>query len=186
VSDNSKREPSKLFQSTEANNMIRTSRIKVFFLLTVGAAFGYAAATAQWPSVPAAAGAPVKPDVEIVTESTADAAPNTNPPSCTQGDNRESLISGGNARQVRFTAYQRVKSDGGKKPNILIIWEFPRNLGALVVSSVQPGGSHRVTNSRPLAAHSSAGGANRTSATEVPPSEGNEARRDGRQEVVAL
>jgi hypothetical protein len=29
-------------------------------------------------------------------------------------------------------------------------------------------------------------GANITSATEVPPSEGNEARRDGRQEVVAL
>ena len=29
-------------------------------------------------------------------------------------------------------------------------------------------------------------GANITSATEVPPSEGNEARRDGRQEVVTL
>ncbi len=29
-------------------------------------------------------------------------------------------------------------------------------------------------------------GANATSATEVPPSEGNEVRRDGRQEVVAL
>ncbi len=29
-------------------------------------------------------------------------------------------------------------------------------------------------------------GANRTSATEVPPSEGNEARWDGRQEVVTL
>ena len=62
----------------------------------------------------------------------------------------------------------------------------PQELGTPVVSSVHPGWSQRVTNFRPLAVHTSAGGANRTSVTEVPPSEGNEARREGWQEVVAL
>jgi hypothetical protein len=62
---------------------------------------------------------------------------------------------------------------------------FPRNLGDPVVSSVQsrleiPG--HQLQAS---AAHSSAGERTERVDTEVPPSEGNEVRRDGRQEVIA-
>jgi hypothetical protein len=62
---------------------------------------------------------------------------------------------------------------------------FPRNLGGPVVSSVQsrlelPGYQLQAS-----AAHSSAGDRTERVNTEVPPSEGNEARREGRQEVIA-
>jgi hypothetical protein len=61
---------------------------------------------------------------------------------------------------------------------------FPKDLGGPVVSAENPGGRYRVTNSRPALAHSSCAGAKFTSASVVPPSEGNEVRREGRQEVV--
>src|SRR6185369_12321425 len=49
-----------------------------------------------------------------------------------------------------------------------------------------PGRSYRVTNSRPRR-HTRPPGSEKNEWTrEVPPSEGNEVRRDGRQEVVAL
>src|SRR4029077_16331736 len=65
-------------------------------------------------------------------------------------------------------------------------WGFPRNLGDPVVSSAQsrpepPG--HQLQAST---AHSSAGERTERVNAEGPPSEGNEVRRDGRQEVVAL
>lgn len=64
-------------------------------------------------------------------------------------------------------------------------WGFPRNLGDPVVSSAQsrpelPG--HQLQAS---AAHSSAGERTERVNTEVPPSEGNEAKREGGQEVIA-
>ena len=43
-----------------------------------------------------------------------------------------------------------------------------------------------MTNSRPTQAHSSCAGAKATSAAVVSPNEGNEVRREGRQEVVVL
>ena len=43
---------------------------------------------------------------------------------------------------------------------------------------------NRVTNSRPRRWHSSAGERTERVRTEVPPSEGNEVRREGRQEVT--
>ena len=63
---------------------------------------------------------------------------------------------------------------------------FSRNLGAPVVSSATsrpelPGHQLQVS-----AAHSSAGERKERVNAEVSPSEGNEVRRDGRQEVVAL
>jgi len=62
---------------------------------------------------------------------------------------------------------------------------FPRNLGDPVVSSAKsrleiPGQQLLAS-----AAHSSAGERKERVNAGVPPSEGNEARRDGRQEVVA-
>ena len=63
---------------------------------------------------------------------------------------------------------------------------FPRNLGDPVVSSAKfrleiPGYQLQAP-----AAHSSAGERKERVNAEVPPSEGDEVRRDGRQEVVAL
>ena len=60
---------------------------------------------------------------------------------------------------------------------------FPRNLGDPVVSTANSRREYRVTNSR-LRRPYSAGEERNTSATVVPPSEGNEVRRDGRQEVI--
>ena len=65
-------------------------------------------------------------------------------------------------------------------------WGLPRNLGGPVVSSAKsrpelPG--HQL---QAPAAHSSAGERTERVHAEVPPSEGDEVRRDGRQEVVAL
>ena len=63
---------------------------------------------------------------------------------------------------------------------------FPRNLGDPVVSSAE---SRREIPGYQLQAHRDrtwSEGSKITSATEVSPSEGNEARRDGRQEVVTL
>jgi hypothetical protein len=62
---------------------------------------------------------------------------------------------------------------------------FPRNLGDPVVSSATsrpelPG--HQL---QAPAAHSSAGERTERVNAEVPPSEGNEVRRDGRQDVIA-
>ena len=62
---------------------------------------------------------------------------------------------------------------------------FSRNLGGPVVSSVQsrpelPGHQLQVST-----AHSSVEERTELVNTEVPPSEGNEARRNGRQEVIA-
>ena len=62
---------------------------------------------------------------------------------------------------------------------------FPRNLGDPAVSSAQiPAGDPGYQLQAP-AAHSSAGERKERVDAEVPPSEGNEARRDGRQEVIA-
>ena len=58
---------------------------------------------------------------------------------------------------------------------------FPRNLGVLSSPRQRPGWSHRVTNSRPRRC-TRPSRSELTSATEVPPNEGNEVRRDGRQE----
>ena len=64
-------------------------------------------------------------------------------------------------------------------------WGFPRNLGDPVVSSAQvPAGDPGYQLQAP-AAHSSAGERTERVDAEVPPSEGNEARREGRQEVIA-
>ena len=65
------------------------------------------------------------------------------------------------------------------------IWGFPRNLGDPVVSSAQsrpelPGYQLQVSG-----AHSSAVKRKERVSAEVPPSEGNEVRRDGRQDVIA-
>ena len=65
-------------------------------------------------------------------------------------------------------------------------WGFPRNLGGPVVSSAKsrlelPG--HQLQAS---AAHSSAGERKERVNAEVPPSEDDEVRRDGRQDVVVL
>src|SRR3954469_22959007 len=62
---------------------------------------------------------------------------------------------------------------------------FPRNLGGPVVFSVDPGRRYRVTNSRPVAEASGGRGSETSDATGIPPSEGNEARRDGRRGVGA-
>ena len=48
-----------------------------------------------------------------------------------------------------------------------------------------PGRGYRVTNPRPVAATLGGVGSETTSVPVVPPSEGNEVRWDGRQEVVA-
>jgi len=62
---------------------------------------------------------------------------------------------------------------------------FPRNLGDPVVSMEEfPGGGYRVTNPRPVAVTLGGDGSERASVPTVPSSEGNEVRREGRQEVV--
>ena len=63
---------------------------------------------------------------------------------------------------------------------------FPRNLGVPVVSSAMSRPEIPGVQLQASAAHSSAGERNERVNAEVPPSEGNEVRRDGRQEVVAL
>src|SRR5262249_12989259 len=62
---------------------------------------------------------------------------------------------------------------------------FPGNLGDPVVSSAQSRPETPGYQLQAPAAHSSAGERTERVDTEVPPSEGNEARREGRQEVVA-
>ena len=64
-------------------------------------------------------------------------------------------------------------------------WGFPRNLGDPVVSSVKSRPELPGDQLQAPAAHSSAGERTERVDAEVPPSEGNEARRDGRQDVVA-
>ena len=63
---------------------------------------------------------------------------------------------------------------------------FPRNLGDPVVSSAMSRPEIPGDQLQASAAHSSAGERKERVNAEVPPSEGNEVRRDGRQEVVAL
>src|SRR5580765_4939778 len=65
-------------------------------------------------------------------------------------------------------------------------WGSPRNLGDPVVSSAQSRPEPPGDQLQASAAHSSAGEQTKRVDTEVPPSEGNEVRREGRQEVVAL
>ncbi len=65
---------------------------------------------------------------------------------------------------------------------------FPRNLGGPVVSAEDVRGRRGVPviHTRPLALVACRQiGANRQATQAVPPSEGNEARREGRQEVIA-
>jgi hypothetical protein len=63
---------------------------------------------------------------------------------------------------------------------------FPGNLGDPVVSIVTAGRRYRLTNSRLIRSPSPRlTGTNKWDATMVSPSEGNEARRDGRQGVAA-
>src|SRR4051812_34674469 len=65
------------------------------------------------------------------------------------------------------------------------IWGFPRNLGDPVVSSAQSRPELPGDQLRASAAHSSAGERKERVNAEVPPNEGNEVRRDGRQDVIA-
>src|SRR3954447_17674745 len=65
-------------------------------------------------------------------------------------------------------------------------WGFSRNLGDPVVSSAKSRPELPGYQLQAPAAHSSVGERNERVNAEVPPSEGNEVRRDGRQEVVAL
>ena len=65
-------------------------------------------------------------------------------------------------------------------------WGFPRNLGDPVVSSAKSRPELPGDQLQASAAHSSAGERKERVNAEVPPNEGNEVRRDGRQEVVAL
>src|SRR3954470_13972368 len=65
-------------------------------------------------------------------------------------------------------------------------WGFPRNLGGPVISSAQSRPEPPGDQLQASAAHSSAGERRERVNAEVPPNEGNEVRRDGRQEVVAL
>jgi len=65
-------------------------------------------------------------------------------------------------------------------------WGFSRYLGDPVVSSAQSRPELPGYQLQAPAAHSSVGERNERVNAEVPPSEGNEVRRDGRQEVVAL
>ena len=65
-------------------------------------------------------------------------------------------------------------------------WGSPRTWEILSSPRPIPGGSYRVTNSRPRRWYSSAEERKERVPTEVPPSEGNEARWDGRQGVVTL
>jgi hypothetical protein len=62
----------------------------------------------------------------------------------------------------------------------------PRNLGDPVVSSAQSRPEQPGDQLQASAAHSSVEERKERVNAEVPPSEGNEVRRDGRQEVVAL
>ena len=65
------------------------------------------------------------------------------------------------------------------------VWRFPRNLGDPVVSMEIPGRGYRVTNPRPVVLRLAAAGETKIAERAmVPPSEGNEVRRDGRQGVV--
>ena len=63
---------------------------------------------------------------------------------------------------------------------------FSRNLGDPVVSSAKSGLEIPGYQLQASAAHSSAGERKERVDAEVPPSEGNEVRRDERQEVIAL
>jgi hypothetical protein len=68
----------------------------------------------------------------------------------------------------------------------MAVYLFPRNLGDPVVSSAKdPAGDTGCDQLRAPAAHSSAGERKERVDAEVPPSEGNEARRNGRQGVIA-
>ena len=64
-------------------------------------------------------------------------------------------------------------------------WGFPRNLGDPVVSSVRTRPEIPGDQLQASAAHSSAGERKERVNAKVPPNEGNEVRRDGRQEVIA-
>lgn len=63
--------------------------------------------------------------------------------------------------------------------------EVPQELGrSCHFHEEDTGRGYRETNPRPAAWHSVTAGAKSTGAIVVPPSEGNEVRREGRQEVV--
>jgi hypothetical protein len=64
-------------------------------------------------------------------------------------------------------------------------WGFPRNLGDPVVSSATSRPELPGDQLQASAAHSSVKERKERVSAEVPPNEGNEVRRDGRQEVIA-
>jgi len=64
-------------------------------------------------------------------------------------------------------------------------WGFPRNLGGPVVSSTQSRPELPGDQLQAPTAHSSDGERKERVNAEVPPNEGNEVRRDGRQDVIA-
>jgi len=64
-------------------------------------------------------------------------------------------------------------------------WGFPRNLGDPVVSSAKSRPELPGDQLQASTAHSSAEERKERVNAEVPPNEGNEVRRDGRQDVIA-
>ena len=64
-------------------------------------------------------------------------------------------------------------------------WGFSRNLGVPVVSSATSRPELPGDQLQASAVHSSAGERKERVNAEVPPNEGNEVRRDGRQDVIA-
>ena len=79
------------------------------------------------------------------------------------------------------TAVLPASTEHGKRK-----WGFPRNLGGPVVSSTKSRPEIPGDELQASTAHSSAEERKERVNAEVPPSEGNEVRRDERQDVVAL